>query len=401
MSPLRILHVVPYYEHAWAYGGIPRAATALTRGLARRGHHVTVYTTDACNATARTTKPSGNEDPPGTLDVRVFRNLSNYLAYHWQLFTPAGLVTQLRRSAASFDIAHLHACHNLLSAIAARVLRRQRVPYVVSPHGTAPAIERRVFAKRMFERTAGRHILPGARRVLAVSQAERQQLVAMNIGDARITVASNPIDDREFDPRPDAASFRRQHGLGDAPLVLMLSKLTPRKGGDVLLRAFGQLRRRDAQLVIAGSDMGSGLPSLDDKPDGTRLHRIGVLSGRGRLEALAAADVVVYPSRDEVFGLVPIEALLCGSPVVVCSDSGCGEIIGTVGGGHIVPYGDASALAGAIDSILDGSTLWRQRAAAAATRARARFGADEVCKQLERVYEDVLGRRAPGDRRSA
>ena len=47
MRPLSILHVVPYYEDAWAYGGIPRLAGAMTRGLARRGHHVTVCTTDA------------------------------------------------------------------------------------------------------------------------------------------------------------------------------------------------------------------------------------------------------------------------------------------------------------------------------------------------------------------
>src|SRR5262249_23881140 len=49
MTSLRILHVVPYYQLAWAYGGIPRVATTLTQGLARRGHQVTVYTTDACD----------------------------------------------------------------------------------------------------------------------------------------------------------------------------------------------------------------------------------------------------------------------------------------------------------------------------------------------------------------
>ena len=46
MTALRILHVVPYYEQAWAYGGIPRLATTMTRALARRGHQVTVCTTD-------------------------------------------------------------------------------------------------------------------------------------------------------------------------------------------------------------------------------------------------------------------------------------------------------------------------------------------------------------------
>ena len=50
---LRILHVVPYYDQAWAYGGIPRLVHTLTRGLVRQGHSVTVCTTDVCDATTR------------------------------------------------------------------------------------------------------------------------------------------------------------------------------------------------------------------------------------------------------------------------------------------------------------------------------------------------------------
>ena len=92
MSPLRILHVVPYYEHAWAYGGVPRVATTLTRGLARRGHDVTVCTTDAGDATTRAPQPHTPHPGPGRLDVHVFRNLSNRLAYRWQLFTPSTLL---------------------------------------------------------------------------------------------------------------------------------------------------------------------------------------------------------------------------------------------------------------------------------------------------------------------
>src|SRR5262249_11915225 len=299
---------------------------------------------------------------------QVFPNLSNRLAYHWQFFTPAGLGSQLRRSAASFDIGHIHACHNLPAALAARALSRAGVRYVVSPHGTAPAFERRVLAKQLFTRTAGRRLLPGAARVLAVTDAEYRQLLGLDVPSQRIVVVPNPIEDREYVPHPDGARFRTTHALGDAPVILFLGKLTPRKGVDVLRRAFSTVRRPDARLVIVGSDMTSG--AFDDpSPADSRVLRLGVLGGRDRLDALAAADVVVYPSRDEVFGLVPIEALLCGSPVVVSNDSGCGEIIGSIGGGHIVPYGDVRVLSGAIDSILDAPDVWRRRARAAGARA--------------------------------
>src|SRR5262249_19608039 len=123
MPQLRILHVVPYYEQAWAYGGIPRLATTITRTLARRGHAVTVCTTDACDERTRlppTGAPAGRRnDPvvpgvtrPPELNVRIFPNVSNLLAYHWQLFTPRGLSRFLEHECrrGAFDIAHLHAC---------------------------------------------------------------------------------------------------------------------------------------------------------------------------------------------------------------------------------------------------------------------------------------------------
>ena len=147
-----------------------------------------------------------------------------------------------------------------------------------------------------------------------------------------------------------------------------------------------------ARLVIAGNDMGIGYGCREtvSRPRAfNRVTRVGLLRGRERLEALASADVVVYPSRDEVFGLVPLEALLCGTPVIVSNDSGCGEVIGRTGGGHIVPYGDRRTLAGAIDSILRSPAIWKTRAVSAGRKARKLFAAEIVCAQFENLYTDV------------
>src|SRR5689334_1004717 len=100
MRPLRILHVTPYYADAWAYGGIPRLAASLSRGLARRGHAVTVCTTDACDRSSRLNGQSAHERDG--VAVRVFPNVSNRLAYDYQLFMPLGLGRYMRRHARSF-----------------------------------------------------------------------------------------------------------------------------------------------------------------------------------------------------------------------------------------------------------------------------------------------------------
>lgn len=401
MTALRILHVVPYYEQAWAYGGIPRLVTTMTRALARRGHHVTVCTTDVRDERTRASATAPGK--PG-IDVRMFPNVSNALAYHLQFFTPIGLRAYLTQAAATFDIAHIHACHNLPGVLAAAELSRAGVPYVVSPNGTARPLERRIVAKHVFAMTAGRRMLAEAARVIAVSLAEQAQLLTLGIDQSVIDHIPNPIDETEFDRAPDTGGFRARAGVGEGPMLLFLGKLTPRKGVEDLVRAFASLNRPEVVLVIAGNDMGAGnaIDSLvRQRGVEHRVIRAGLLTGPERLDALAAADVVVYPSRDEIFGLVPLEALLSGTPVVVCNDSGCGEVISATGGGLVVPHADIAALSAAIDSILADQQKWRARAGAAAAVARRLFGADVVCDRLESLYASVIERTPTASRMPA
>ncbi len=400
MRPLRVLHVTPYFGDAWAYGGIPRVVGALALGQAARGDAVTVCTTDACTESTRLAGPP-NRQPlrpwaaaataPG-LVVRVFPNVSNRLAYR-QLFVPVGLRRYLAHSAPAFDVAHLHACRNLPGVIAAGALRRAGIPYVLAPNGTAPRIERRRLAKRLFDAVAGSRVLRDAARLIAVSQAERDQLRSVGVGAEEIRIIPNPISVEEFEPPPVRGGFRRTIAAGARPLVLFLGQISPRKRVDVLVRAFALLSRPDARLVIAGNDAGAARPArrlAQTLGIGGQVIFPGLLRGQERLAALADADIVVYPSQDEVFGLVPVEALLCGTPVAVAGDCGCAEVVGSMGGGHVVPLGDHVALARAIETTLRRPRRWRAAADAAAARIRATYARDRVCAQMDAVYRELV-----------
>jgi glycosyltransferase involved in cell wall biosynthesis len=266
------------------------------------------------------------------------------------------------------------------------------VPYVLAPNGTAPRIERRQFVKWMFDAAMGRRILTGAARVLAVSDTERRQLIRLGVDASLIRSIPNPVDFDEFTPPLERGHFRQRFGLGAGPLVLFLGKITPRKRLDVLVRAFARLRS-DARLVLAGNDMGAAagaralVRSLGLEP---RTVFTGLLQGRNRLEALADAEVLVYPSQDEIFGLVPLESLLCGTPVIVADDSGCGEVVQGVGGGQLVPVGDADALARAIDIVLTRPADWRAAASIAAERVRMAYAGEVVSAQLEQMYAEMI-----------
>jgi glycosyltransferase involved in cell wall biosynthesis len=405
VTPLRILHVTPYFTDAWAYGGIPRVVHALTHALVRRGHSVTVCTTDVCDALTRSPRCSnfgqrwrdvpGVELPDG-LRVHVFRNISNRVAYHLQFYSPLGFKRFMSQQASGFDLAHLHACRNLPGVIAASQLQHAGVPYVLTPNGTAPRIERRRLAKLAFDLLGGDRVFHDAARLLAVTRVEAQQLRDLGADHTRIRIVPNPVDLQEFDAPPKRGTFRRRHGFETAPIVLFLGKLTQRKRLDVLIRAFHRLGGVDAQLVIAGNDMGAGrrarelVGSLGLE---SRTTFIGLLRDRERLEALTDADVLVYPSQDEIFGLVAVEALLCGTPVVVSDDSGCGEIVRGVGGGAVIPCGDVDACAHAIRAALDAPADARAAAADAGQRIRSAYGANSVAAGLEQVYSELVSSR--------
>lgn len=388
--PLRVLEVSPYAEAAWGYGGIPRVLGALSRALAARGHQVTVVASDARDGRRRLDGGSTAVGPG--LRQELFRNASNRAAYRWQLFWPLGLRRRLGQLAGQVDVGHLHACHHFPGAWAAAALGRAGVPYVVSPHGTAPRIERRRLAKAVFDATAGRRMLPGAARLLAVSEAERRGLEQMGIEPGRIAVVPNPVAPWPHVPER-RARFRRRFGLGDGPVVLFLGKLSPRKRADVALRAFARLAGGAARMVVAGNDYGEGarLRRLADELGiAARTTFTGLLAGDERGDAIAAAEAVVSPGEHEVFGLVAVEALLLGVPVVVADDSGCAEVVGALGGGRTVPAGDVEALAAAVAGLLARPAGLDGELRRAAAEARRRFDPQRIAGELETIYRSVV-----------
>lgn len=260
------------------------------------------------------------------------------------------------------------------------------------PNGTAPRIERRQMAKRIFDAVEGGRVLRGAARVVAVSHVERRQLSESGVDARVIRVIPNPVDLAEFASPIATGRFRRRFALPSGPVVLFLGRLTPRKRLDVIAHAFSRLERTDASLVIAGNDMGAGAAARSlVRTLGLERRTLftGLLRGQERLEALADADVMVYPTEHEIFGLAPLESLLAGTPVIVADDSGCGEVVSATGGGQVVPVGDADALARAIDAVLNDPSGWRAAVLDAAVRVRAMYGGDVVCTALERLYDEV------------
>lgn len=379
---MRILHVTPFYAPAWAYGGIPRAVHALARSQAIvDGVTVDVVTTDACDAISR-------HRPTKSGDARYFRNLSNALAYHAMLPLPVGLRRHLRQTVRSYDVAHLHGCRHVLNELFVRTA--EHPPYVLSPHGTLPRIERRILAKAVYDSVFGRRVLSEASMVLALTQAEASHFAGVDT--ARIAVLPNIVEGPGSVSAADLAGFRSRFGV-DRPYLLYLGKLTPRKRVDLLIRAFANLSKRDHILVIAGNDMGTEpeLRRLVRRLDlGPSVIFTGLLIGTARAAALAGAELLVYPGEHEVFGLVPFEGLLAGTVPVVSDDSGCAELVREGRCGYCFECGSVESLRHTIEAALAETSARAEML----SRARAfldRFAAQKVAAVSLEIYRQAIG----------
>ncbi len=394
--PLRVLHVVPYYFPAWAYGGIPRVAYGLCRELARRGVEVTVCTTDAFDAEGRGARGRRLDDG---VHVHRFPNVSNHLAYHHQLFLPLGALSFLKDEVARSQVVHVHGHRHVLEVATATACRKAGIPLVLTANGTAPALERKLSVKKAWDLLWGNACLQTAAAVTAVSAAEVSQYLRAGIPLDRIHRVPNGIDLGEFEALPRKGTFRETRSLPPGPLLLFLGKLTPRKGVDHLIEAHSRLKTPGVHLVIAGNDMGEEA-RLKEKarrsPAADRVMFTGLLTGEERLAALADADVLAYPSAHEIFGLVPFEGLLSGAPVVVGDDCGCGELVVSAGAGLQVPFGDADALASRLDRLLSQPEVGRAMVARGRTFIREHLSWEVVGERTLSVYHQVMGSGPPG-----
>lgn len=193
--------------------------------------------------------------------------------------------------------------------------------------------------------------------------------------------------------RSDAAVGRRLAG-GDR-FVLAIGTVEPRKDLPSLVAAFDALAGDDAnlRLVIAGPD-GWGAEALTAARDRAshrrRIVRLGWVDDHHRLALLRAASVVAYPSRYEGFGLVPLEALAVGTPVVATSVGALPEVLG--GAATLVAPTDPDALAAALADELAGDALRADRLAAGARRVAA-YRWDDTVEALVALYQRAAAAR--------
>jgi glycosyltransferase involved in cell wall biosynthesis len=254
--------------------------------------------------------------------------------------------------------------------------------------------ERLPAARRLYLQLLTRWSCQRARRVIAISQSTARDLTAtFGIPAEKIDVAVPGVG-AEFAPLPESeiAVFRAQKGLPER-FLLFLGTLEPRKNLPVLLRAYARLpeaERRAVHLVLAGGrgwmtdDIFATIAQhdLDDT-----VHLPGYVSGEELPLWYNAAEALVYPSVFEGFGLPVVEALACGTPVVVSNASSLPEAAGDTG--YSLPPDDVGAWAEALAHVIS-DAAWRAEAGQRGIAHAAQFTWTNTAAQTVQSYRRAL-----------
>lgn len=232
-----------------------------------------------------------------------------------------------------------------------------------------------------------------ASRIITNSQAVADHLPSQQ----KVTVVHNGIDFSRFDqPQPDR--FRQQLGIGAAtPLVGTVGRLRPWKGQRAFIDMAAQLAQQhnDVQFAIVG---GATFGVEDDYV--AELHRLAAQAGlaerlrfTGALDnipdVMAGLDVFVHCGEPEPFGLVNIEAMAVGTPVVAKRHGALPEIVQDGVNGLLVPPDDQAALAEAVLRLLSDPAYSQKLGKAGAARARTRFSIERTAAEVAKVLTEV------------
>lgn len=388
---LRIAHVTATFPPY--YAGTGNVCYHNARLLAERGHQVTVLT-------ARW--PGTPDDPPGV----TVKRLPGVVQVGNAVLLP-GLIPALRR----FDLIHLHYPFIGGGDLTALLARVRRIPLVVTYHNDlrAPGLRGAMFS--LYERTAARAILGAARRIAVVADGYGEAsplLRRLSPLPGRVVELPNGVDAEAFRPGLDGSAVRARFGVPATAVVLLfaggLDTAHHFKRVDLLLRAVASVRDRELWTLIAGD--GDLRPQFEALAAALgiaeRVRFTGGMAHRELPRVFAAADALVLPSDGtESFGMVLIEAMATGIPVIATDLPGVRDVVDRGRDGFLATPGDLDSLTGALSELvsLPDARRWAMGAQGRA-KVERRYAWPRIGDQLEALYAEVLAvdDRRPDDR---
>lgn len=391
LTPIRVLHVVA--SLGLQYGGVSTSVRELCRALAEIGLEVTLWTTQ------RGYDPSREMAGDRSLLESGVR-LRYFPVHPWGLLGDryaysSSLGRNLQQEIPRMDLVHLHGVWQYPTAIAARICRKTKTPYLISPCGALDpsGFQRYKPFKRIYGFWIERRTLAAAVMIHFTSALEKNQ--AWSFGENRPGVVVPRCIRIEEIPESSSGSVRSRYpSLDQRRILLFLGRLHPIKRLDLLANAFAIVARRlsDVHLLLVGPDDGAG-PQVRRILDRARLLDhvtfTGPLAGLDKWAALRDSALLLLPSKHENFGLAALEAMAVGTPVLVSPQVALAEHIERNGAGRVVKP-DPSAWAHVMEQLLSDPEALRAMGEAGQRLVATEFNSQRIAQSMKELYLSIL-----------
>ena len=250
-------------------------------------------------------------------------------------------------------------------------------------------------------------VLSGIDKVIVATKDERKQLV--NLYDAkkkRIEIIPPGVDTTRFYPIPQDEAKEFVGMPHDEKMILFVGRIEPLKGIDNLIRAIAQLKGADVlsqcphYLYIIGGDpngengdMSAEMAHLQALRDQLGISELVIFLGKKDQDSLqyyySAAEMVIMPSHYESFGMVALEAMACGTPVIATQVGGLQHLVQDQLTGFTVPHGDPDALEEKITMLICKDGL-RQQMSANTLKYTKKFRWEKIVRRLHKCFKSII-----------
>ncbi len=374
MGRMKVGIVTPY---SWSHpGGVNEHVKSLYRKLREFGYEVRIIAPVSGKAMPETGLGVDPQDlfPAGKTMPIPANSSTAHLAFGPGISRRVGKYLEREE----FDILHLH--EPLIPSVSMLALMKSRCTNVATFHaareaGSAGYRLAQPLLAAMLKRVDARIAVSGS----ALALAERYF-------PGHYDIVPNGVDTGLFNPQADVrAEFEK------AETVLFVGRFEPRKGLPVLLEAWPLIlaQRPTARLVVVGSGSGADPFARLQPAAAASVVRSGRVSDAEMPSYYRSASLLVSPAMGmESFGIILVEAMASGTPVVVSDIPGYRDVLGVSGSGVLVPPGDAAALADVVTRLLGSPEKLETMGRAARLRAE-NFSWDTVARHVEEVYSSA------------
>lgn len=380
----------------WEYpprvvGGIARVVHDLSHRLIKDGHEVTVVTYKEGNV----------EDFEDDNGVKVYRvnnymiNPNNFIDWIMQLnFNLISKATEIINKEGPFDVIH---AHDWLVAYAAKTLKDSfKMPIIATIHATEAGRNSGIHdeVQRYINDTEWMLTYESTEVIVNSNYMKNELQRLFGLPYEKINVVPNGVNLNLYNGVEKDYNFRRQYASDNEKIILYVGRLVYEKGIQNLIAAMPKVLNgyHDSKLIIAGK--GGMIDELRDEVRRLNIENKVYFTGYLNLNQVTkmykCADVAVFPSTYEPFGVVALEGMLSGTPVVVSDVGGLNEIVQHRENGMKSYAGNPNSIADSILELLYNPGLGAEVSRAAKAKVKAQYNWNKIAQDTHFIYQKAI-----------